>query len=506
MPCPSRGGASRLARGTIVSILSAVGLLAGCAEGMRAPAPHRRADAEETALRDCRGWFAEMDAAVAFNRVGDAEAARILGFPELRVNRLLASFASQAAEDPAAFEAWWSGLRALDARARVVELANLPASRRARLGGPLPELRERLAQCGARLAAADRASPARRRAVLDRARVPDDYTDWKRALGLYPMTRRPFFAGVRRWQAEMSAAMQAADAPAPRSIRRYAPTGDASRAAARALLARAPRNALGIAQFTPEEEAGLLAAYAPRLAVGTQSEDDRPGRPAWRQDDDRPEVDTSLPTVYARVAATRFYGAMLTQLVYTVWFPARPRTSLFDPLSGHLDGVILRITLDGSGRPLILDSIHTCGCYHVFFPSERLSARPPPRQDIEWLFAPERLPALPDGARYTVRLAAGSHYVLGIAAEAQREAHPYAIAPEDALRSLPLPGQGRRSLYGPDGVVPGTDRGEALFFWPMGIDRPGAMRQWGHHATAFVGRRHFDDPDLLERRFERLAE
>jgi hypothetical protein len=27
------------------------------------------------------------------------------------------------------------------------------------------------------------------------------------------------------------------------------------------------------------------------------------------------------------------------------------------------------------------------------------------------------------------------------------------------------------------------------------------MRQWGHHATAFVGLRHFDDPDLLERRF-----
>ena len=27
------------------------------------------------------------------------------------------------------------------------------------------------------------------------------------------------------------------------------------------------------------------------------------------------------------------------------------------------------------------------------------------------------------------------------------------------------------------------------------------MRQWGRHATAFVGRRHFDDADLLEKRF-----
>jgi hypothetical protein len=27
------------------------------------------------------------------------------------------------------------------------------------------------------------------------------------------------------------------------------------------------------------------------------------------------------------------------------------------------------------------------------------------------------------------------------------------------------------------------------------------MRQWGRHATAFIGRAHFDDPHLLERYF-----
>jgi hypothetical protein len=32
----------------------------------------------------------------------------------------------------------------------------------------------------------------------------------------------------------------------------------------------------------------------------------------------------------------------------------------------------------------------------------------------------------------------------------------------------------------------------------------GAMRQWGHHATALVGRRHFDDADLIERRLSIL--
>jgi hypothetical protein len=51
--------------------------------------------------------------------------------------------------------------------------------------------------------------------------------------------------------------------------------------------------------------------------------------------------------------------------------------------------------------------------------------------------------------------------------------------------------------------VQGSERGERVYFWPMGIREPGAMRIWGRHATAFVGRRHFDDPDLLERYFRR---
>ena len=66
-----------------------------------------------------------------------------------------------------------------------------------------------------------------------------------------------------------------------------------------------------------------------------------------------------------------------------------------------------------------------------------------------------------------------------------------------------LPEGGTRSAFGPDGIVAGSERLESLFFWPMGIANAGAMRQWGRHATAFLGRRHFDDADLLEKRFER---
>jgi hypothetical protein len=59
----------------------------------------------------------------------------------------------------------------------------------------------------------------------------------------------------------------------------------------------------------------------------------------------------------------------------------------------------------------------------------------------------------------------------------------------------------RASAFGRDGLVPGTERAERFVFWPMGIASAGAMRQWGRQPTAFIGRRHFDDADLFEKRF-----
>ena len=75
---------------------------------------------------------------------------------------------------------------------------------------------------------------------------------------------------------------------------------------------------------------------------------------------------------------------------------------------------------------------------------------------------------------------------------------------EQELTRLPLKaGQGTASLFDENGFVPGTERLEWVVLWPMGIEKPGAMRQWGHHATAFVGRRHFDEPELIARYFRR---
>ncbi|MBW7860747.1 MAG: hypothetical protein H3C33_06565, partial [Rhodocyclaceae bacterium] len=193
---------------------------------------------------------------------------------------------------------------------------------------------------------------------------------------------------------------------------------------------------------------------------------------------------------------------------YTAWFPERPRSGPLDLLGGHLDALVWRVTVLPDGTPLVFDSIHGCGCYHFFFPTPLVRARPPPHALEEWLFVPQTLPALDADARLRLRVASATHYLerVGVVDEDRRPAslRRYALLPEALLRSLPHPSDGRRSLFGPDGMVAGTERRERFLFWPMGILDPGAMRQWGHHATAFVGRRHFDDARLFDLRFEAL--
>jgi hypothetical protein len=171
-------------------------------------------------------------------------------------------------------------------------------------------------------------------------------------------------------------------------------------------------------------------------------------------------------------------------------------------LAGKLDGLVWRVTLAPDGEPLVFDSMHACGCYHQFFPTPRARPLPAPDDTEEWMFSPQSLPRLAPGERPLLRVASGTHaiervgIVRGTDSLARYELRPYA-----ELRSLQRFGTGRASAFGEDGLVAGSERAERFLFWPMGIASAGAMRQWGRHATAFVGRRHFDGADLLEKRF-----
>jgi hypothetical protein len=156
----------------------------------------------------------------------------------------------------------------------------------------------------------------------------------------------------------------------------------------------------------------------------------------------------------------------------------------------------------------LYDSIHACGCWHQFFPTQALRARPAPAGQgalDEGMFAPQPpLPVPGAGERVQLRVASRTHQLQRVTLQRTPSLPATALqmADEDTLRSLPMAGGGHRSVYDPHGLVPGSERLERFVFWPMGIRSAGQMRQWGRHPTAFVGRRHFDDPRLPDLYFE----
>jgi 8-oxo-dGTP pyrophosphatase MutT (NUDIX family) len=481
-----------------ILLIGAAFLAAGCATGDGRLAPHLESGPDE--VRECAQWYRAIDAEIDGAGVRDAQYTRVPGFPHLRVDRTLASLKGRAAESEPALRALGERLAELDAESRRHEIRNLPAL----TGDARAHVLRRARDCGRRLREADLASAGTRQALLAAAHVPDDYSTVLRFFGLYYLTRIPFAASVRDWEKDTVAAFQREPDPAAHRVR-YAPPAaiPLPRSVVAGLLARAAFDPLGHPALSARELQQLAAVYAPSFEVAIGGDYDRFGGLRWRRASGVPQVDAAEPVVYVHAAYTRYRDQLLLQLVYTIWFTERPASGAFDLRAGSLDGVIWRVTLAPDGEPLIYDSIHPCGCFHLFFPTPR--ARPRPAQDTleERAFVPQSLPPVGEGERPVVTIATGTHSVerVGLVRGADSLVR-YTIRPYDELRSLPRAGGEHASAFGPEGLIAGTERLERFLFWPMGIASPGAMRQWGRHATAYVGRRHFDDADLVERRFE----
>jgi hypothetical protein len=474
-------------------VLAAVCAAAGCAAPQGPLSAHL--ESSSPALRECAEWYAALDREVDAAGVRDAQYARVAGFPYLRADRLAAAMRARVAASPPLLQAQVQRMLELDLESRRYEIENLTGAHR-------PAVLRRARECGALMRDADMASEAARARLLERAQVPDDYSTMQRVLGLYWLTRLPFAAGVKRWERSTAEGFAAA---APLGARvRYAPPGGApiGRETVASLLARVELEA-GQPSLSERELALLAAAYAPSFDIAIGGDHDRFGELRWRRGAVTPEVEAAQAAVYILPAYTRYADRVLLQLVYMIWFPERPAQGAFDLLSGRLDGLVWRVTLAPDGEPLVYDAMHPCGCYHQFFPTPRARVRPAPHALEEWAFVPQSLPRVAEAERPVVSIASGTHYIERIAlVRGSDSLVRYEFRPYDELRSLQRMDGGRRSAFGPDGLVPGTERAERFFFWPMGIASAGAMRQWGRHATAFVGRRHFDDADLIERRFE----
>jgi hypothetical protein len=472
----------------------------------------------------CTAWFQAFDAQVASAGVRDAGTAPVGGHVYLRVDRFTASLVDRlpAWEEPqsapAAHRLWVTRMLELDRQARQHEWANLPPTARQALAArfDLPDAEAMAAQtrsCGEQLVQAQLATAQQSLQLRARLAVPDDYIGAYRLFGLYPLTRVPFLAGVRQFEAQTRQRFNGdvVVPPGVRQLRMLPPVDDRPPPQdLQALWRASAEHPLGIPLPTPAQAEILFARHAPIFDLRIASDDDRPGALSWDRPAaarSAPAVDRGQPVVYRQLAYTRYGDESLLQLVYTLWFGARTATTTpVDLLAGRIDGLVWRVTLSADGVPLVYDSIHPCGCYHMFFPVPGVTPRAAPPGQGEWAFSPADAPIPARGQRIVLQVAPGSHYLEGIRVQATSAPSGarlvYQWRDYDTLRSLPTPDGRSRSVFGPDGIMPGTDRLESWLFWPMGIARAGAMRQWGRHATAFIGKRHFDDARLMEERFD----
>lgn len=472
-------------------------LMGGCSETVL------RRESDES-IAACERFMMGMDDLVSSSAVADAENARIAGFRALRVNRFLASF---AAERPVVerYAAWLEHLRELDTDARRIELLNLPPEAARGLAAAVPAgmtAQSAIAECGRRLARRDLQSTERRAQLLARARVPDSYYDWPRWIGPYALARWPILEGIARWHRDVreTFARPLAKLPVAGSLMRYRPQGGKAlgEAELRKILAGSSKNPIGIPEPDAASLESLFQTFAPVFEIDTLTDADRIGLMRLRGNG-KAWVDVSTPVVYRLVSHARLGNDSLLQLVYLIWLPARPSKNLWDIYAGKFDGLIWRVTLAADGKPFAYDSIHPCGCYYQVFPAEGFRVVQP-EDGSEPVLSPAALINPKQGQRLVIRLAHRTHFIQRVyAVPAAAAGSGYGWRDYGELRSLQDPKGGRRSLFDEDGLVQCSQRPERFLFWPMGVPSAGAMREWGTHAIAFLGRRHFDDPRLLEK-------
>ncbi|MDO3720873.1 hypothetical protein QVZ43_04005 [Marinobacter sp. chi1] len=456
-------------------------VLTGCAS------PQYAAEPTVAVSRDCDRHFTLWRNWVVSDDRFDAQEWSPPGFPYLRVDRFLASF--DLTELTPAQRRDWLG--------RAYDKADIAWQFEVQ-GGPdassqwLDDLRSCALQAVSKLGAESDLWLK----LAESVQVPDSYSTPAQVLGVYPLVKP-----VVRWRAGVTMGElvdQYGHYKALAGWRTYVP--DLTDVVGRSEVETYPLDSLGVPVLGESLRLMLFQRHAPAWRIETRDSHDVPGIPARGLNGQlqfRPE-----PVVFTHLSFARMRGRILPQLVYVLWFSGRPSEHWLDIYAGELDGFIWRVTLGPRGQPLAYDTIHPCGCYHQWLlPEGGLVKSVGVDYEAEQIWL---LGSLPLGGKEAplLSLSAGDHQLVGASGfhptDLGAEIHSYRLESLDGLRGLSNAG-GR--LYGDDGLIAGTERLERFLLWPTGVPSAGGMRQWGRHAVSFVGRRHFDDPHLLDRYF-----
>lgn len=204
----------------------------------------------------------------------------------------------------------------------------------------------------------------------------------------------------------------------------------------------------------------IFSDHAPLAAPANAHRDyNRIGRAAARRHGKRGEriyIDPNDPVYYVRRQAFTTPRGEFNNLIYRLHFPRVPHGfAPFHITAGRNGGLFVIVTLDPLHRPVLYTTVHTCGCYLAFIPTNYLPRDayperwPTSQQQVYGETLPARLdfPAEFDPSlRPLIRLRDGNHRVMDVELasieHAQRQPGFSAVTlePISALDQLPLEG------------------------------------------------------------------
>ncbi len=439
-------------------------------------------------LSACIDTSVEFRRDVNSSKANNAAVTPLDSLPFLAINRFFAALASEA-KTSAQIDEWVQSAATLGENFRQFENNTLTK----------PWTENQMAQlnsCSQLFVASERYAPLRKEIVNSNISIDDNYSAAPQWLGLYPLLRPIFKFRIdalhreeKRWFTEeehftspLIYGLADQSREAPYGLEEWFNQGYRA-------------SPLGIPRLTDSQLAMLFELHAPQFEIDFRAERDKIGTPNLNSD--IAAIDTAAAIAYTLPSYTRFNGMNLLQLNYVVWFPERGPVKAVDLFAGKIDSLIWRVTLDSAGDVLLYDSIHSCGCYHKYFLAKEALAIREPALSSE----PANLIRLKDldgqkGLRLIV--SSNEHYVVDLKPQTPTTTNNYTLAEYANLYTLPSH-SGSASLFGPTGIIEGSERLERFTLWPTGIESVGAMRQWGTHATGFVDRQHFDDANLFEK-------
>jgi len=86
-------------------------------------------------------------------------------------------------------------------------------------------------------------------------------------------------------------------------------------------------------------------------------------------------IDASIPVIYYMVRTFRTEKDMYTNYIYRIHFPRVPFSLIpYHISAGKNVGLITVITVNSENKPVLITTVHTCGCYLAIVPTSNLPA------------------------------------------------------------------------------------------------------------------------------------